>query len=64
VRLVDLAQRFGLVLLVPGDPGGLLDEITALLRAGFRDDADVALLDDLIRARAEAGAEKDVVDVL
>ena len=61
---VDLAQGFGLVMLVAGDAGGLFDEIPALLRAGLGDDADVALLDERVGPRAETAAEEDVVDVL
>lgn len=57
---------FGLVapLLVFGDAGGLLDEAAHFLRLGLDEAGNGALLDDGVAARAEAGAEEDVGDVL
>ena len=45
------------------DAGGLLDQAAAVLRLGREDLVDAALLDDRVRAHAEAGAEQLVLDV-
>nr|GFC57024.1 hypothetical protein [Tanacetum cinerariifolium] len=50
-------------LLVFGNARRFFDEVTQVLRLGFDQLGDHALLDDRIAARAEAGAEEDVGDV-
>ena len=58
--------RLGLLaaLLVTGDAGGLLHEGAHVLRARVDDARDHALLDDGVAARAQAGTEEKVGDVL
>ena len=55
------ASRF--LQLVLRDAGGLLDQAPAVLGLGREDLVDAALLDDRVRAHAEAGAEQLVLDV-
>src|SRR5262249_10558952 len=50
-------------LLVLGDAGPLLEEYAQFLGLCLDDARDHALLDDGVGARAEAGAEEDVLDV-
>src|SRR5690606_33572669 len=59
----DAALGLAAALLVLGDAGGFLDEITQILGLGLDQLADHALLDDRVAARAQAGAEEDVGDV-
>ena len=58
--------RLGLLaaLLVARDAGGLLDEGAHVIGARLDDARDHALLDDRVAARAEAGAEEQIGDVL
>jgi hypothetical protein len=62
-RGLDPAFRLLAPLLVFGDAGGFFQMRAQLLRVGFDDLADHALLDDRIAARPEARAEKEVGDV-
>jgi hypothetical protein len=51
-------------LLVARNAGGLLEEHPQVLGAGLDDPRDHPLADDRVGARAQPGAEEDVVDVL
>ncbi len=51
-------------LLVPGDPGSLLDEGAHVVGLGLDQARDHALLDDRVAAGAESGAEEQLCDVL
>ena len=66
VLLRELHLALGLLLprLELGDAGGLLDEQAPVLGLGADDEADLALLDDRVRLRADAGAEEEIGDVL
>ena len=59
--------ELALGLLAPGlvlrDPGGLLEDAASVLGPRADDEADAALLDDRVRARADAGAEEKLGDV-
>src|SRR5207237_1643848 len=59
--------ELALGLLAPGlvlrDPGGLLADAASVLGPRADDEADAALLDDRVRARAYAGAEETIGDV-
>src|SRR5205085_11328347 len=59
--------ELALGLLAPGlvlrDPGGLLEDAAAVLGPGADDEPDTPLLDDRVRARADAGAEEQLGDV-
>ena len=63
-RLLELHLGLTLADLVLRDAGGLLDEPAAILRLRREDQVDLLLLDDRVRAHAEAGAEEDLLHVL
>ena len=50
--------------LVLGDPGGFLDQLPAVGGTRAEDQPDLALLDDRVGLRAEAGVHQELVDVL
>ena len=56
-RLLALGQIFG-------DTAGLLEDPSALLRLGGEDHVDMPLLDDRVRPAPQAGAEKELLDIL
>jgi hypothetical protein len=62
-RVGQAVFGFAAPLLVLGDAGRLFQEHAQLFRARFDDARDHALADDGVGARAEAGAEEDVLDV-
>ncbi len=61
---VELSEGFGFPVLVPGDPGGFLDENPPLLGTRLGDGPDVSLADHRVRPASHPAAQKDVVDVL
>ena len=62
--LLEPALRCLALVLVAGDAGGLLDDEAALLRPGRDDEPDAALLNDGVGlARADAGAEEELLHV-
>ncbi len=63
LRFLELALGEALLELVLRDAGGLFDQAPAVLGLGREDLVDAALLDDRVRAHAEAGAEQLVLDV-
>ncbi len=62
--LGDAAFRLLAALLVTGDARGLLDERAHVIGLGLDDARNHALLDDRVAARSEAGAQKEIGDVL
>ena len=63
-RLLELHLGLTLADLVLRDARGLLDEPAAILGLRGEDQVDLLLLDDRVRAHAEAGAEENLLDVL
>ena len=63
-RVGDATLGFLAPLLVTGDAGGFLEEDAQLVRLRLDDARDHALADDGVGARAKAGAEEQVGDVL
>ena len=66
VLLGQLHFPFGLLLpaLELGDAGRFLDEEAPVFRLRADDEPDLALFDDRVRLRADAGAEEEIGDVL
>ena len=62
--MADAVLRLAAALLVPGDAGGLLEEGAQVVGPRLDDARDHALLDDRVAARAQAGAEEQLRDVL
>ena len=63
LRQLHLALGLLLPALELRDAGGLLDEEAAVLGLRAHDEADLALLDDRVRLRADAGPEEQIGDV-
>src|SRR5439155_17798993 len=63
-RRFKLAERLGLLLLVPHDAGGLLDELAAILRRGVQDLFDAALLNDRVPLASRSGIEEQASNIL
>ncbi len=63
-RLVHLELGLLLPGLVLRDAGRLFDQHAPVFGARAHDEADLALLDDRVRLRADAGAEEQIGDVL
>jgi hypothetical protein len=62
-RLPEPFERLLAALFVTTDPGGLLDEASALHRPRVHDLPDAALLDEGVEAVSDAGVEEEVGDV-
>ncbi|OIQ83474.1 hypothetical protein GALL_347350 [mine drainage metagenome] len=62
-RVVQPVLGFAPALLVLGHAGGFLEHHAQLLGARFDDATDRSLTDDRVRARAQPGAEEDVLHV-
>lgn len=60
---LELALRLLAPRLVPADPGRLLDQVAPVLGPGRDDRGDLALFDDRVAPRADAGVAEEVVDV-
>ncbi len=63
-RILEPSLRFLAPLLVAGDPGRLLEKDAQVVRPRLDDARDHPLADDRVGARAEAGAEEEIGDVL
>ena len=59
----DFARGLDAALFEARHAGGFFDEVPALVRAGIGNSADVALLNDGKRFRAQSAAQEKVVDV-
>ena len=62
-RILKTIFRLAAALFVLGDTGGFFEEDAQLLGTGFDNARDHALTNDGVRARAQTGAEEDILHI-